>query len=148
MTITDQLHTEQVACQTAPNLCSVDDCQRRTTARGLCSMHYRRMMRTGSVDTVRTAGRPSDAMRAQILGVMGADFASTRGAARYWRATSIYSEMGAADPEFDSRSALAAALQKAIRSNGSINVSHFERLAVADLLAWADGCNDTGAVPA
>ena len=111
-------------------------------------MHYRRMMRTGSVDTVRTAGRPRDAMRAQILGAMGADFASPRGAARYWRAMSIYSEMRAADPEFDSRSAMGAALQKAIRSNGSFNVSQFERLAVADLLAWADAWSDTGAVPA
>jgi hypothetical protein len=62
--------------------------------------------------------------------LLGSDFGSERTCARYFRAMRIFAYMGAAGYQVDG----GEALQLAIRPNGSVNVSKFERLAEARLM--------------
>ena len=48
--------------QRAPRLCDVDGCATPHFARGLCSLHYRRLTKTGTVE-----GPPRRRVRAQCV---------------------------------------------------------------------------------
>jgi hypothetical protein len=98
-------------------MCSIDGCEGKAIARGLCPKHYARQRRNGDPATVCKAGRP----RSNSVASIEATFPewSPRTRARYKRACLLL----ARTPQ------LREVIERATRPNGSINVSRLLEMA-------------------
>jgi hypothetical protein len=106
-------------------ICSVEECNAKAVANGLCQKHLMRLRRTGSVETVGKAGRPIDPVR---LGMRRwVDGCSERTFAKYWAATRMLKEVVPHEE-------VLAAIQEATRPNGSVNYAKLERIAIRALM--------------
>jgi hypothetical protein len=108
-------------------MCSIEGCDAKPVARGLCAKHYMRQRRAGDPMKTGRPGRPkaSDTYT-MLVRNKGFSFSETskRTQDRMIRAWRILKACGGQE-------ALEAAILKARRPNGSVNYSLLERLANA-----------------
>jgi hypothetical protein len=105
-------------------MCRIAGCDGKALARGLCAKHYSRQRRHGDVDTVKRRGRngpPSAAMLKELF----PDW-SPRTLAAY---TKAFEQLRAAQQLTGTETMLTDAIAQATRSNGTLNVSKFVRIA-------------------
>jgi hypothetical protein len=107
--------------------CSIKDCGKRAIAKGLCSMHYARQLRTGSAATSRAPGRQPDATRAAVLALFP-DW-SPRTQVRYWKAFRRLQKLGEIQGTGDRP--LETAIKASKRANGSLSVSRFDAVSIS-----------------
>jgi len=108
-------------------MCSIEGCDAKPVAKGLCAKHYMRQRRTGDPMKTSGPGRPKmNDTSATIIREMFRDLGK-RTQDRQIRASRILCACGGQE-------ALEAAILKASRPNGSLNFSLLERLADSALL--------------
>jgi hypothetical protein len=102
-------------------MCSIEGCDGNTTVKGLCAKHYMRVRRTGDPSKTRPPGPPRKAGLTAFLRSQFSDLSpSTQN--RHIRACKVMTAFGGQE-------ALEAAISKASRANGSVNVAAMERQA-------------------
>ena len=102
-------------------MCKIDGCDKPPVALGFCSTHYRRLRRHGDASIVRKPGRKPDTMAIAVDSQNVVSDRSARTRAKYLRAMRLLRQVEAACP--DAEGLCLRVLKKAIRPNGSINVS-------------------------
>ena len=102
-------------------MCSIEGCDGKTVAKGLCAKHYMRVRRTGDPSKTRPPGPPRKAGLTAFLRGQFSDL-SSRTQSRHIRAYKLLTA-------FAGQEALEAAMLKASRANGSLNVAGMERQA-------------------
>jgi hypothetical protein len=106
-------------------MCSIDGCDAKTVAKGLCAKHYMRQRRNGDPAKVRKVGRPRSE-RSALVDQMFSEW-SPRTRARYKAAMTLLGVL-------ESQEQLET-VQLATRPNGSVNVSRMFDMAVARYVA-------------
>ena len=102
-------------------MCSIEGCDGKTVAKGLCAKHYMRVRRTGDPSKTRPPGPPRKGGLTAFLRSKFSDLSpSTQN--RHIRAYKVLTAFGGQE-------ALEAAILKASRANGSLNVAAMERQA-------------------
>jgi hypothetical protein len=102
-------------------MCSIEGCDGKTAVKGLCAKHYMRVRRTGDPSKTRPPGPPRKAGLTAFLRGQFSDLSpSTQN--RHIRAYKVLTA-------FSGQEALEAAILKASRANGSVNVAAMERQA-------------------
>jgi hypothetical protein len=113
--------------------CSITGCRAPARSRQLCATHYRRWLRTGDAASARKPGRPPDPYRTQLKALGNGDW-SARTLATYITAVRLLHAWATPDE-------CAAAITRATRENGTLNVTHLRREADAAIMRVVD---DTG----
>jgi hypothetical protein len=103
-------------------MCTIEGCETETVAKGLCWKHYMRWRRTGDPAKARKPGRKRDPVLMAYRGILG-DW-SPRTLGRYALAMRLL-------PDEEARLAV---IQRATRSNGSLNVSRMLDLAAMEFV--------------
>jgi hypothetical protein len=114
-------------------MCKFKGCDAKPVAKGLCSRHYMRERRHGSVDEVRKPGRPRDA-NLDIYRSIFRDW-SPRTIARYKRTMDILHALGFNAAEGEGRKFIEANT----RVNGTLRVSQMLFTAEINQLMIRDG---------
>jgi hypothetical protein len=122
-------------------MCAVEGCEGQPVAKGLCSKHYMRLRRAGDPNITRKAG-PKPTELSEFISSQFREW-SPRTRARYKQGFRLLASL----PE-EIRKETA---QRAIRSNGSVNVSKMVGMAAAtyvmNLPAEEEVAPDTVATP-
>jgi hypothetical protein len=102
-------------------MCSIEGCDGKTAVKGLCAKHYMRVRRNGDPSKTRPPGPPRKGGLTAFLRSQFSDLSpSTQN--RHIRAYKVLTAFGGQE-------ALEAAILKASRANGSVNVAAMERQA-------------------
>jgi hypothetical protein len=97
-------------------MCTIEECDGKVIAKGLCAKHYARQRRTGATDLARKRGRPADKGRAFYRNLFS-DY-SPRTFLRYVKAIERLAELS----KQDTQALKTAAIKAASRPNGSMNI--------------------------
>lgn len=119
--------------QTPIDTCSVEGCDRKRKARGLCDRHYQRQRRTGDVATVRRPGPEPKPARMYAWNLFKNDW-SERTFSRYWSAHERLQTISEATGE----DIIRQAIKSATRPNGTVNVAKFESIAGSQMMIHLD----------
>jgi hypothetical protein len=115
--------------------CTVDGCDHRPKARGLCEKHYRRHLRTGDPNHTRKPGPTGEASAARkAVRLLLSDY-SDRKFSRYWTAMGILTDIGRATGNTD---LVFDAIRAATRPCGSVNTSALSRRAEQEIMRHID----------
>jgi hypothetical protein len=102
-------------------ICTIEGCQSRANARGLCAKHYMRARRHGDPTMVKLPGAPLKLRKAKLREIMAPQHMSVRTFDRFHRAIEILRRLGP-----DAQRVCWAA---AARPGGRLNVSKLHALA-------------------
>jgi hypothetical protein len=111
-------------------MCSIDGCDAKVVAKGLCAKHYMRQRRNGDPEKVRKAGRPKTEWSHHVD---HSDHWSRRTQARFKAAVILLRSLNPEDDQF-MQEALKL-MELARRPSGETNVSQFLDLAAERYLA-------------
>jgi hypothetical protein len=101
-------------------MCSIDGCDAKAVAKGLCAKHYARQRPNGDPEKVRKAGRHRSEWSAWVEDQFREWSPRTR--ARYKTATRLLGKLGDQERK--------EAVRLATRPNGSVNVSQMLDMAM------------------
>jgi hypothetical protein len=106
-------------------MCAIEGCESSAVAKGLCTKHYARLRRTDNPNVTRRAGPKTTA----VSRMLAQWSPSTR--ARYRQALRMLCG--------ESQDVVIEMIQRASRSNGSVNVSKLLDMAACAYVARHDG---------